>query len=262
MGRGSSKVGGGGGGGGSARANTPSGVSMDQFNQMSMDQKVQTINNILNDPSITVPHYLDNSDTSKVLYALGMNNKPTVVDDATLDSMQGRELFRTVYERGSMPPPSSQMIADQIRNGDYTQMSGSGGSAHGRALYFATNFGSSASYGNSERNALIMRGKLNPNAKIANEGNLFNSSNREWQTFQRNLSSSGNINSRDHKALFAMSKGYDGWYSGNYTMIINRGALTMSSQNKSITTGGQTKTGRLRKGSTYAYSWGEAQNMS
>lgn len=259
MGRGSSKVSGG-GGGGSARANTPSGVSMDQFNQMSMDQKVQTINNILNDPSITVPNYLDDSDTSKVLYALGMNNKPTVVDDATLDSMQGRELFRTVYERGSMPPPSSQMIADQIRNGDYTQMSGSGGSAHGRALYFATDFLGSRYYGDTERNALIMRGKLNPNAKIANERNLFNSSNREWQTFQSKYS--GYNTRTDGKALFALSKGYDGWFSGNYTMMINRGALTMSSQNKSITTGGQTKSGRLRKGSTYANSWGEAQNMS
>ena len=65
----------------SQKANTPSGVSYSQFMQMSDDQKYQTIDTILNDSNIQVPSYLDSSRTSKVVYALGMDNKPTVVSD-------------------------------------------------------------------------------------------------------------------------------------------------------------------------------------
>ena len=262
MGRGRSKVSSGNSGNRTnapTRANTPSGVSVEQFSAMSMDEKVNTINSIVSDSNITVPSYLDRSETSKVLYALGMNNKPTVVDDATLSSMSGIEIFRTVYEGDSMPPPSSQDIADQIRHGDYTQLSGVGGSAHGRALYFATDFNDSAGYGGGEKNALIMRSKINPSAKIAKETSLFGN-NRNDPEFV-NFAQKANVNTRDAMALYALSKGIDGWYSNSYTMIINRGAITMSSQNKSITTNGQNKRGGLKPGSAWARSWDTAMNM-
>ena len=260
MGRGSSGLRGGGGGGTPPApvVNTPSGVTYDQFMQMSDDQKYQTMNNIISDQNIQVPNYLDPSTTSKILYGLGMNNKPTVVSDTQLDSMQGREIFRTVYESGSLPPPTSADILDQIRNEDYTQMSGSGGSAHGRALYFATDFTDSRVYGDGERNATMMRAKINPNARIVSETNL-NSMMSADASFQRSsISGTG----RDAKALYAISHGIDGWYSGTYTMMVNRGVLTASNQNKSISTGGQTKTGRLKNGSNYASSWGEAMNVN
>lgn len=249
MGRGRSKVGGGGG----QRANTPSGIDMQQFNAMTMDQKISTINTIIADPSIVVPAHVDDSETSKVLYALGMDNKPTVVDDATLDSMPGRELFRTVYESGFMPPPSSKEIADQVKFADYTQMSGSGGSVHGRALYFATSFGASAVYGTGwgQRKQLVMRGKLNPNANIQNESRFF--SGQEWSDFR----SKYNGNSRDAKAMFALSKGIDGWHdSFGYDMIINRGILTMSSTNKHISV-----SGRGKSSSSIARNWSAAKTL-
>lgn len=226
-------------------ANTPSGVSYSQFMSMTEDERFDAMDKIIHDRSIVVPNYLDGSVTTKVLYALGMNNKPTVVTDAQLDSMQGREIFRTVYEQGSMPPPSSDAILDQIRNGDYTQMSGSGGSAHGRALYFATNYGDSAVYGHGERNAMMMRAKLNPGAKIVRESNLYNQMTAK-PGFQSKFS---RVDHRDQQALFAISQGIDGWYSSSYTMIVNRGALTASSQNKTI-----------RSGRGYASSWATANN--
>lgn len=253
MAKGSSGIKGGGGGGG--RANTPSGIDMNQFNAMTMDQKVSTLNGIIADPNITVPSYLDGSDTSKVLYALGMDNKPTVVDEATLNAMQGRELFRTVYEQSwTMPPPSSKDIADQIRYGDYTQMSGSGGSAYGRAIYFATDFGGSAAYGvgYGKKNSLVMRAKINPNANIPNERTLF--SGNEWDSFQKSCTT----NRRDARALFALSKGADGWHAGGYyDMIINRGALTMSTANKHVS-----KSGRdITRQTSVASGWNTAKPM-
>lgn len=240
MGRGSSKAGG--GGGTATPANTPSGITYDQFMQMTEQQRFQVMDDIISNPNIKVPDYLDSSDTSKVLYGLGINNKPTVVSDAQLDAMQGREIFRTVYEQGTMPPPSSDAILDQIRNGDYTQMSGRGGSYHGRALYFATDFTDSTAYGQGEQNAMVMRAKINPTAKIVSETNLYNQ--MRSKGFNPKTSSS-----YDNVALYAVSQGIDGWYSSTYTMMVNRGALTASSQNKTI-----------RSGRGYASSWSTANN--
>ena len=92
MGRGSSGAGAKSAGGGGA-AKTPSGVTYDQFMQMTDDQKYNLMDSIILDPNLKTPDTMDDSDTSKVLYALGVTNKPTVVDDATLDNMSGTELL-------------------------------------------------------------------------------------------------------------------------------------------------------------------------
>lgn len=250
MGRGSSKAGGGGGGGA-----TPSGVTYEQFMQMSDDQKYQVMDSILDNKSIKVPDYLDDSDTSKILYGLGMNQKPTVVDDATLDSLQGREIFRTVYEGPGMPPPSTEDVLDQIRNGDYTQMSRKGGSAHGRALYFATNFYDSAMYGHGKQNSIISRSKINPNANIRSENSL--TSQMLGDTAFQGSRLNRSMNSRDHLAAYAIAHGVDGWYSGSYTMMVNRGALTMSSRNKTLYKSAQSKSINYAD----AQSWQEAMDV-
>lgn len=250
MGRGSSGASKGGGGGGASRpaaASTPSGVTVQQFQSMSEAQQIQTINSILANNSIVVPAYLDSSSTSKVMYALGMNNKPDVVSDSALDKMPGSDLYRTVYEqRGTMPPPAARDITDQIRNGEFTQLSGAGGSVHGRALYFASSFYGSASYGFGEKKPTIMRCKLKSTANIANESRL-NSSYRN-SAFGRRF---GQYD-YDGKALFAIAKGYDGWSDGRYTMILNRGALTASSQNKSIYHVGQVRAKNVAPGWQWA----------
>ena len=214
------------------------------FLKLTEDERFAIIDDIItNQRNITVPNYLDGSETTKVMYALGLNNKATVVTDAQLDAMQGRELFRTVYEHGSMPPPSSDAILDQIKNGEYTQMSGVGGSAHGRAIYFATDYHGSAIYGHGERNAQVMRAKIAPTAKVVRESNLSaQMTSKPWF-----VSKGWHINGTDQKAIFAISQGIDGWYSGSYTMIINRGALVASSTNKTV-----------RSGRGYATSWSTA----
>lgn len=262
MGRGRSGAGKSSGGGGNAstpKAKTPSGVDYDGFMKMSDSQKYATMDSIIHDSNIKVPDYLDGSVTSKVMYGLGLTNKPTVVDDATLASMPGKDLYRTVYEQGSMPPPSSADILDQIRTGDFTQLSGSGGSAYGRALYFARDdFTGSRCYGDGERNAMMMRAKINPKANMRSEQSLTQQMRADSAWQNHNVSA----NNRDSIALYALSHGIDGWYSGTYTMIVNRGILTASSKNKSIATNGLTKTGQLKKGSSYAYSWDTAMDLN
>lgn len=242
MGRGRSGLAGGGGGKAAAspKANTPSGISYDQFMKMSDAQKMQTINNILADPNIKVPAYLDNSDTSKFMWAMGMNNKPNVVSDDQLSKMPGKDLYRTVYDTQN-PPPSGTDILDQIRTGDFTQMSGSGGSAHGRALYFARDdFAGSASYGVRGNNPVMARAKINSNANIVKESDLRRRMVADG--FSTNSSSSYN----DDIALYALSHGIDGWYSGTYTMMVNRGALTISNKTKRAGAYQKTAAGRIK----------------
>lgn len=231
MGRGRSGLGG--GGGKKAPSGPPSGVTFAQFSAMSDAQKFQTMSDILNNQNIVVPDYLDDSPTTKVLYGLGMNNKPTVVSDSALDNMQGEEIFRTVRDTNN-PPPYAQDILDQVKNGDFTQMSGSGGSAHGRALYFAADFKESRDYGYGNPDATMARAKINPKAKIIGEQALENRMRND-----KNWGRLPNVNSTDAKALYALSHGIDGWkakrgWGSSYRMIVNRGVLTMSDTNKNV----------------------------
>lgn len=235
MGSGSSKVGKGGGGALKKPApipkKTPSGISPEQFRAMTDDQKIDTINSIMNSrkKQYAVPDYLDKSKTTKVMYALGLDDKPKVVSDSALDKMSGTEIFRGVYEKGTMPPPSAGAILDQIRHGDSTQLSGSGGSVHGRALYFSTNYDTARSYSTWGRNGTVLRGKIGKDAIIRNESNL----RAEMRADTNFMSKIGEASREDKIALYALYKGFDGWYSGSYTMLVNRGKLTMSSKNGS-----------------------------
>lgn len=211
---------------------------------MTDDQKVATINAIIADQSIKVPDYLDDSVTSKVLYALGLDNKPTVVSDDELDSMAGQEIYRTVYDNGAI---SSGTILDAVRNSKNIPLSSDNSSAFGRGLYFADDLSASASYGVMKTNPAIMRGKINPKAKMASTGELgdiyFNNPNIRFN----------GVKYIDELPLVALTKGYDGWYSEFNTtnkVIINRGALTVSSKSKKITSGG-----------SLARSWKEADDL-
>ena len=235
----------GGGNAAPAKANTPSGIDFNQFMSMPDDKKYSTLNDIINNPNSVVPSYLDKSDTSKVIYALGMTNKPNVVSDDQLDKMPGKDLYRTVCDAPS-PPPNSKDILDQIATGDYTQMPGSGGSAYGRAIYFAENdFAGSRSYGNRGKNAIMMRAKVNPNANIISESALDSQMKRD----SKFMNSVKPTRGADIRALYALSHGIDGWRAdyGSYRMIVNRGALTVGSTYKHTQTPAKTPTGRIKK---------------
>ena len=212
------------------KADTPSGVTYEQFMAMSEDDKNNIILDIVNNPNIVVPDYLDKSATSKVMYALGMNNKPEVVSDSKLDKIKGESLYRTVSDAETI---SAVDILEQIRYGDYTRLSGDYTSLYGRAIYFATDFKNSAAYG--ESTARMARAKLNPNAKIVSDSDLQKMVGKN--VFFQNTPGLDD----DATSLTALVNGIDGWritphvgIKNDYVMIINRKALTFSSTSKII----------------------------
>lgn len=204
-------------------ANTPAGITHDEFMKLQAMQRERVIKDIINDQGIKVPAYLDDSETTKAIYALGMNNKPTVVPDAQLSAMKGKSLYRTV---NGNPSISGAQIADQIKTWDYTQLSGKGGSVHGRALYFADNIRASASYYDGNGDGKMIRGKLLPGANIVDESVI---------TALGNNNKLGS-NYADRMGLTAICYGYDGWKSPNtgYYMMVNRGKLAVSDKTKSV----------------------------
>lgn len=222
------------------------GVDYDTFSKMSDDEKADEISKAM---QAATPMFLDDSYLQKMMYYTGYNQKPDVVDDTAYANAQGKEIFRTVhdvYDRTNDINYTASDIIKQIQTGSFTQVSGSGGSAHGRAIYFADSVSDSSAYA-SGRNSTMMRAKIKPTAKIRSESRLGSEIMKEISSgskLGRVLQKIGN--SSDYASqigVYCMAKGYDGWVSQGtgYHMIINRGALvTSKSVKKNVTYGTRT----------------------
>lgn len=252
-GRGASSSSGSGGGGGAtapvnassnddAQADTttlaqPMGASYDSFMLMTDDEKADYIDAAT---SQGVPDFLANNDFQKFIYNSKMNDKPQLVDDTTLDTMNGTEVFRTVnnvYNAKYDISYTADQIAAQVMKGSVTRVSDSGGSVYGRGLYFADSYSSSAGvYGNRTgdvRRTAVMRGKLNSNAKIISHSQASNGLSSEIGKRTKLGRSLAKMDHDSAVSMWALSKGYNVISSGHgYLNVLNRNALTMSSDIK------------------------------
>lgn len=254
MGRGTSKAG---GGSSSASASLPvtkiltpptpqqvakgnilpqGGVAFDKFQQMTDDEKADVISDAL---GVGTPIFLDDSGLQRFAYFTGMSDKPNVVSDSKLDSMKGTEIFRTVdnaYDRSTDIGYTAKDICDQISKGDYTMYSNSGGSAHGKAIYFADSLRSSASYRGSSA-SLTMRAKVT-GGKGIDENKLYSAYNNAYANGDKLARACAKADSSSARNLYALAKGYThvtDSYTG-YNMILNRSCLTISDTYKKTNT--------------------------
>ena len=205
------------------------------FMAMTDDQKADVISTAVQQG---VPAHLAQNSFQKFIYNSGLNDKPDIVSDATLDSMNGTEMWRTVnsvYDSKNDISYNADQIARQVQAGRVTRVSDNGGSLYGRGIYFADNRSGSAAYGNSRGNVkktAVVRCKLNNNAKVINYSQASSGANSEM----RKGTKLGKVLSKcDHESrasIYAMAKGYNvisaGNYSGYYN-VLNRNAITMSS---------------------------------
>lgn len=224
---------------------TPSGITYDEFMKMSVEQREQVIMDILSDENITVPDYLDQTATQKVIYALGMDGKPSAISDSDFDKLDGKPIYRTVNDNKYL---NSNDILDQIAFGDYTRFSDSGGSVKGRGIYFADDLGESLSYGYQGESSVI-RMKLKPDFNLGNYSEIYS----EYKSLLPKLNtltasvSKTNILPKsipaksdwvdDGKSLWALSRGYDGWFDKNlgYYVVVNRSKTYVSTKYKRYT---------------------------
>lgn len=187
-----------------------------------------------------VPAHLAQNDFQRFVYNSGLNEKPDIVDDATLDTMTGTEMFRTVnnvYDRKNDISYNADQIAKQVMAGRVTRVSDNGGSVYGRGIYFADNYHESAyGYGNSSGNikkTAVMRAKLNNNAKTISYSNAVSGARQEMASGSKLGKTLSKCDSSSVASIYAMSKGYNVISSGNgYLNVLNRNAITMSSSVK------------------------------
>ena len=266
MGRGASKAGGGslaGGGGGGLTANnlppvtnqvipptpqqvangdtTPQGgVPFSDFKNMTDDEKADVVTAAL---STGTPMFLDDSGLQRFAYYTGMSDKPTVVSDSQLDQMKGVSLYRTVndsYNSSTDIGYTATDICKQISTGDFTMYSDSGGSAYGKGIYFADDYADSSWYGNG-RGSKTMRAKVTGGKMIsgsqasANYQNALNKGDKlAIACSKADRSSASN--------LYNLCTGVDVIKNGStgnaYYVVLNRGALSVSSTVKDTKRGG------------------------
>ena len=213
----------------------PMSANYDSFMAMTDDQKASTIDSMASQPA---PDFLSDTAMQRFTYNLGLNDKPTLVDDAVLDTMTGTELFRTVNSAKDSTRRlkyDADEIATQVQKGRVTRYSDSGGSAYGRGLYFANDYRESRYYGNTTGNiksTAMIRCKLNSNAKTIDYHQAKRGLANEISSGSKLGKSLAKINNRDSQSavsIYALSKGYNVITSGHgYFNVLNRNAVTMS----------------------------------
>lgn len=211
--------------------NQPS-ASYDAFRQMTDDQKADVIMQARN---TQVPLFLAQNDLQKVMYGLKLNDKPTLVDDSVLDTMPGKDLYRTINATNdpvNRIKYTAMDVASQTIKGSVTRVSDTGGSVHGRGIYFADDYRGSVSYGNrsnSINQTAVIRAKLSPKAKTISTASAANGVAREINSGSKLGKALSKIGRQDQTAIWALAKGYDAMVAGNgYHVIINRSALIAS----------------------------------
>ena len=215
------------------------GVAFSDFKTMTDDEKADVIAKAL---MVKPPIFLDDSGLQRLAYFTGMSDKPQIVSDSQLDKMAGKSIYRNVHDSYNSRTDigySSKDIYKQIASGDFTMYSDSGGSVHGKAIYFASNYSSASMY-MSGKNNIMMRAKISPNAKTISESQLNTlvrqEANKNSKLYRacKNAGSSSNM-------MIALAKGYDvvtDDRGSGYNMVLNRGALVMSDTTKPTTYGG------------------------
>lgn len=208
----------------------------DKFMAMTDDEKADFIDA---NTKQGVPAHLAQNDFQRFVYNSGLNEKPNVVSDATLDTMTGTEIFRTVnsvYDSKNDISYNADQIAKQVMAGRVTRVSDNGGSVYGRGIYFADGYRSSTGYGSTNGNVkktAVMRGKLNNNAKVVNYHTASQGASREMASGSKLGKALRKCDSDSRVSLYAMSKGYNVISSGHgYLNVLNRNAITMSSDIK------------------------------
>lgn len=211
--------------------NQPS-PSFDAFRKMTDDQKADVIMQAQN---TQVPVFLAQNDLQKVLYGLKLNDKPTLVDDSVLDTMPGTDLYRTINatnDSANRIKYTAVDVANQVIRGSVTRVSDTGGSVHGRGIYFADSYHGSTLYGRtrgSVNQTAVVRAKLSPSAKTISESRADSGVMREINSGTKLGKAISKVGRQDRTAIWALAKGYDAIVASNgYHVVINRSALFAS----------------------------------
>lgn len=212
-------------------------IDYSDYMKLSDDEKAEAMEEILKQG---LPNFLDSSATQKLLYYTDIEGKPDVVSDSALDKMPGGSIYRTVhdvYNKAQDVNYTAKQIYNQLAKGDYTAVSGSGGSAYGKGIYFASSYTDSTAYRSGRGNNLTMRAKLNGNARVVSYDTAYNGFIKEARSGSKIGNVYKRLGSADGPSIWALNHGYNVMkdrYSG-YHVVLDRRAITMSTKTTNST---------------------------
>lgn len=149
-----------------------------------------------------------NTRLQKTIQAMGLNEKPVVLDDAAFDAslrqnaLDGVELYRGLTGSGSM---TASDMTEYFKFGDRT-LAGRG--IHGDGFYFSTDQGTGRAYSDYTKNSVITGYIDKSKAKVITEKRLIAMYNKESGAIQSAFG--GRTTGRDSVlAQYALYKGYN-----------------------------------------------------
>ena len=153
------------------KVSTPSGFTLADVQTMD-DQQLHDF--LINVNDTDIPAFLNQTThLQKMIYGLGMNDKPEIVDAATFKQLTTgpgalKPIYRTVNDTTvNGIPVTAQDICDMLTDGDTTYV---GVGIHGDGLYFSDNLSGSKAYGDST--GKTVGAVLNKKAKLSFPANM------------------------------------------------------------------------------------------
>jgi len=143
--------------------------------------------------------------------------------------LSGQTLYRTVNAKGG---ETAVDICGRTMMSDVTTI---GEGRMGDGFYFANSLTGSQAYGNTRNNVqrtATMSAKLNANARVVSESQLNSMLRNESRTLRRavvGMESGGDWDGDSGLMAYALYKGYNVVEAGSYFNIIDRTAMTFSS---------------------------------
>ena len=213
---------------------TESGITLADVQQMN-DQELHDI--LLAITKQDLPDYLMANNQQRFTYALGLNQKPIVEDDATFAlNSKGKEIIYNAQSQANLSgyTLTGDDIHDFLKYGEDTlQQNG----IHGNGIYFTPSQGASSSYGNR-----MSAARLNPaTAKIITESQL----KRDYDSWIQSrpqtrkalgyMARNGNGYGDNTYSQFAMLRGYnviESTQHGKTYTVLDRSALIYSKSTK------------------------------
>lgn len=221
-----------------AAVTTPSGLTLSDVQAMDDDALHDFLINVNNTDT---PDFLNTVHLQKMVYALGLNDKPEIIsqkefDDMTVNAPFGSGapvLYRTVNDTvltGNVPMSARQM-QQQFLKGDLTYI---GNGIHGDGLYFSDDKGGSRAYGRGRGQSAMIAGVLNKNARPITERALKSEYDKFIKTHPRSRKALGFARSKsthDSMSQFALMRGYNVIISKqlgneNYYTVLDRSAIS------------------------------------
>lgn len=182
-----------------------------------------------------MPAFMNDHHMQKFVYATGVNDKPTVVDDATFDQIaKGKTvIYRTV-------DPTSDLSADDIHDmTKHSSLSYMGNGRFGDGIYFATNRGDSEVYA-STRQAKVMRAVFNDKARVISIDDLRKDYDKWKLTHPKSQKALGFASRKGSSwansyGQYALLRGYNVVTDGHtYRNVLDRSVLTISTSTRGV----------------------------